>query len=337
MPSRMNPTPAGGPVLTRQGRAFPPVGVAGRQCHDAASVINVYRPAAARIDESTWAATEVFVRKVVSAVDYQSPASTLLAMKTVTTYAAWALHEGMVLDPEVLFTPDRVEHYCAVALTSASARSKATLRGVLRRVGRACTVKAPWRPEAPEYPTSHPLAPPYTTDQVAGFWAAAESQATSRRSRVLTCLLTLGLGAGLRSREIAHTTPETVTNHDDNLWTVRLPDRVVPVRTEHVAALRGLLAHTDPGTALIGHVNVNAKDPLEVPRRGIELPAYLPRLAVSRLRTTWAVTVLTGETRMSEFLRMAGTTSAKTLEVMADYVPVREDEAAYLRAGAGLS
>lgn len=330
-------TPEAPVVLARRGNSFPPVGVRGRACATAAEVIGAYRPAQSRVDDHTWAAINTLVRTVVTAVEYQSPASALLAMRTVTTYSAWAWHEGLALEPEVLFTPDRVEYYSAVALGRASERSRATFRGVLRRVGRACTVKAPWLPDAPQYATSHPLAPPYTHEQVAQFWAAAENQATVRRARVLTCLLTLGLGAGLRSREIAYTTPETVTSTDGVLWTVTLPDRVVPVRSAHVPALLALLDRTGPGAALIGRVNANAKDPLEVPRRGVELPTYLPRLTISRLRTTWAVTVLSGDTRMSEFLRMAGTTSAKTLEVMTQYVPVRESDGAYLRAGAGLS
>ena len=232
------------PVLTRRGRLFPPVGVAGRSCHTAAEVIDAYQPTPSLVPAAEWAHVAGFVRTVVATVGHDSPSSALLAMKAAARYTAWAHEQALPLDAEVLFTPERVEHYVAVALPALSVRSKATLRSALRRVGRACTRKAPWRPEEPEYTTSHPLAPPYTTDQVAGYWEAAGAQATARRSRVLTGLLALGLGAGLRSREIAYTTPERVTEHGHGLWTITLPDRVVPIRAEHVSSLCDLLAQT---------------------------------------------------------------------------------------------
>lgn len=56
---------------------------------------------------------------------------------------------------------------------------------------------------------------------------------------------------------------------------------------------------------------------------------------MSRLRTTWAVAVLSEDVRISEYLAMAGTTNAKSLEQMAKFVQIREDQVS-LRKAAGL-
>ncbi|MDO5619751.1 hypothetical protein [Kocuria sp.] len=78
------------------------------------------------------------------------------------------------------------------------------------------------------------------------------------------------------------------------------------------------------------------KDPLGKIRAGIELPSYLPSLHYARLRTTWMATILTQDVRISEFMAMAGTVSAKTLEAIAPYVPGRWDADVYLMKAANL-
>jgi len=56
----------------------------------------------------------------------------------------------------------------------------------------------------------------------------------------------------------------------------------------------------------------------------------------SRLRTTWMADVLAENLRISEFMRIAGTVSSKSLEVIASYVAQRIDRDEYLFSAAGL-
>ncbi|MCM3555597.1 hypothetical protein M3697_10830 [Janibacter melonis] len=316
----MQPSPA----LARHGHVFPAIGVRGQECRSAAEVITAYRPSRSRVDDSEWAAIGPMVRRVVSAVGYDSPATALLAMRSATGFAMWALTGDLPLEEERLFTPARVEQYAAVGMKGLSPRSRSTTRGALRRIGRAATSRAPWTAEAHVY-RGHVLAPPYTPEEIVGYWEAAGTQATERRSRVLTTVLTLGLGAGLRSREMVWVTPSALGRHDGGLVTINLPDRVVPVRAALAPTLLDLI-EDEPHRPVIGRVSAGARDPLERCRKGVELPARLPRLVVSRLRTTWAVDVLRSGLRLSEYLSIAGTTSAKTLEAMVPYIGVRDDE-----------
>lgn len=151
----------------------------------------------------------------------------------------------------------------------------------------------------------------------------------------MTTVLALGLGAGLRSREIVWVTPGAIHQRGTGLVTVDLPDRVVPLRTDIAPTVLELIADEDTDRPVIGRVSPGAKDPLERCRRGIELPTRLPRLVVSRLRTTWAVDVLRCGVRLSEYLAMAGTTSAKSLEAMSPHIGLRGDDTVW-REAAGL-
>lgn len=317
-------------VLARRGNSFPPIGVRGQACATATEVIHAYRPAKSRVDDRLWSVLGPVARHAATATGYASPSTALLGMRALTGFLMWAHTEELPLDLERLLTPARVEHYAATGMAGLSPRSRSTMRGALRRIGRAATSRAPWAAEEHTY-RGHVLAPPYTPAEVAGYWEAAQAQATERRGRVMTTVLTLGLGAGLRSREIVWVTPGAIRQRDSGLVTVDLPDRVVPVRSDVAPALLDLIG-ADADQPVIGRVSAGAKDPLERCRRGIELPARLPRLVVSRLRTTWAVAVLRSGVRLSEYLTMAGTTSAKTLEAMVPHIGVRDDDIVWREA-----
>lgn len=319
------------PILARQGNHFPPIGVRGLSCASAAEVIDAYRPTRSRADDGLWSVLRPLARKAATATDYESPATALLGMRALTGFLLWAHAEDLPLDLERLLTPFRVEQYATVGMSKLSPRSRSTMRGALRRIGRSATSRAPWVAEEHVY-RGHVLAPPYTPAEVAGYWEAAQAQATARRSRVLTTVLALGLGAGLRSREIVWVTPSAIRQRGAGLVTVDLPDRVVPLRSGIAHTLVDLIADDDANQPVIGRVNPGANDPLERCRRGIELPARLPRLVVSRLRTTWAVEVLQSGVRISEYLTIAGTTSAKTLEAMVPHVGVRDDDTVWREA-----
>lgn len=312
------------PILARRGNHYPPAGVGGRSCATATEVIETYRPARSRVDDPLWSVIGPVARQAATVTAYASPSTALFGMRALTSFLLWAHAEELPLDVERLLTPARVEQYAAVGMAGLSPRSRSTMRGALRRIGRAATSRAPWAAEAHVY-RGHVLAPPYTPEEIAGYWEAAVTQATDRRSRVLTAILTFGLGAGLRSREMVWVTPGALDRHDGGLVTINLPDRVVPIRATLAPTLMGLIEDGVDGP-LIGRVSAGARDPLERCRRGVELPARLPRLVVSRLRTTWAIEVLSSGLRLSEYLSIAGTTSAKTLEAMVPYIGMRTDE-----------
>lgn len=254
-------------------------------------------------------------------------------------FLSWALEQGQTLEAETVFTPDLVERFCVVSAKHLSRRTMGNYRSALRSVARANTRRAPWPPEPRPYTDHVHLAPPYTEDEIAAYWRVAEAQATEHRRRIMTTMLTLGLGAGLRVTELmAVTAAEHIRLHatDDRLWIVVLEDRTVPVLSRYVSSLRDLCLRY-PTEPLIGPHKTTSKDPLGVVRRRLEIPDYLPTLSMSRLRTTWMATVLQQpDIRISEFMLMAGTVSSKTLECIAPFIPYRAKDDEYLFKGAGL-
>lgn len=206
----------------------------------------------------------------------------------------------------------------------------------LRKVGRACTKKAPWRPLPKPYAANLTIQPPYTDREVDALWGAARAQLNDQRTRVAQTLLCLGLGAGLKPGEMLQVTAHHVGLHpqDERLVVVLLHDRTVPVLAEYAPTLMDLCRRY-PDAPLLGAHNPTTKDPLGKVRQNVEWPSWVT-FKPARLRTTWMVSVLTNGVRVSEFQRISGTASAKTLEAVAAFVPERLDNEEYLFTAAGL-
>lgn len=121
---------------------------------------------------------------------------------------------------------------------------------------------------------------------------------------------------------------------DPRLVVILLDDRVVPVRTQYVEELLALCRRFPEGP-LVGTHKATAKDPLEALRQGAQWTDWVA-FRPARLRTTWMADVLAQDVRVSEFMKMAGTVSSKSLEVIAPYVAQRIERDEYLVAAAGL-
>lgn len=299
-------------------------------------VFENYRPAPHNAAPEEWAATRQHVLTACRAADYPTVGSALTCIGVVARFYAWAHRYGMDMDPETLFAPSNVERYCTHDLTHLAESSQSNHRGYLRRVARAATQRAPW-PEPPhQYVDGKRIQPPYTPDEVEDLWDAACAQKTERRTRAAQTMLALGLGAGLKPHEIAAVTADDIRVHPENhrLMVVLLPDRHVPVLQPWVDPLQALARTYTDGT-LTGATSARTKDPLGVARQGIVWPRWIQFRPV-RLRTTWMASVLSQDVRMSEFMVMAGTVSAKSLEEVAPHVPGRWSGDEYLLKGAGL-
>lgn len=311
--------------------------LAGQRLTSPSEVLERYAPAPSMVTADEWAHVRAFVVGVVCAADYPSPWAALIAVRYTTRLVVWARGLDMPLDAEVVFGSDHVNRFVASELAHMSTSGRSSVRSYLRRVARAANRKDQGPRPQPTYPRDRPLARPYTASEVAGFWDAADAQATQKRTRVLTVMLSLGLGAGLKPREMLTLTSHDVRRHptDERLTAIFLPDRTVPVLGEYTQRLRELCTDHPVGP-LIGPHRDDVKDPLAVLRKGIEVPSFLPRLRAPQLRTTWMVSVLSRDVRISEFMAIAGTVSAKSLESVAPYVPGRWSGEEYLFKGAGL-
>lgn len=303
-----------------------------------AAVFEHYAPAKSRINADEWAALRPVAIAACTAADYSTPASALQCMSTVAHYLAWAHRQNLPLELEQVFHPDHVERFIAHIASGHSSETVATRRGYLRKVGRACTKKAPWPAPSRPYAANITLQPPYNEQEVNALWEAAHAQSNDQRTRVAQVLLCLGLGAGLKPGEMLQITAADHVRHhpgDPRLVVLLLENRIVPVLHEYTQALLDLCRRYPDGP-LIGAHNPKTKDPLGKVRDNVEWPTWL-EFKPARLRTTWMVSVLRHGTRISEFQQIAGTVSAKSLEAVAPYVPLRAEGEEYLFTAAGLN
>lgn len=302
-------------------------------------VLEHYQPHKDTVPLAQWRRIRPLAVQAVRAANYTSVHGAHFALKAVAQFLAWAEDGGVMLLPDVVFTPDLVERFCATRGKGLSDRTVANYRSSLRSAARAVTKTAPWPPLPKQYADHVHLAPPYTPTELAAFWDCARLQATPHRERVMTTMLALGLGSGLRVSEVLAVSASThIRLHpkDHRLCVVILEDRTVPVLTTYAPVVLDLCQRYPEGP-LIGPHKVNTKDPMGVVRKNLEIPASLPRLSMSRLRTTWMASVLMQpDIRISEFMVLAGTVSSRTLESIAPFIPYRTADDEYLFKGAGL-
>lgn len=294
-----------------------------------------YVPSPSTVPPEVWPVIRPLAHRAVAAADYESLWGAHFALRQTCRFLTWAHGQGVPMEAEQVFTPARVERFVGTIARTHSRRYLGNVRSSLRAVARAATTRAGW-PQDPRPYTDHVhLKPPYTQDELAGYWRAVDHQGTVKAKRVLRGMLVLGGGAGLSVAEaLTITAAEHVRTHpeDRRLVVLVLPDRTVPVLSSSVPALLALCKETPEGP-IIGATTAK-KDPLGMLRKGVRTPQWLPPLTMSRLRTTYLATLLRQDLRISEFLHIAGTVSSKTLECIAPYVPQRsEDEFLFKAVG----
>lgn len=298
---------------------------------DALEWLGSYRPAS--VDPALWATIQRFVWECVQRLQLdRERSSAWRVVRELARIAGWAVEQGLPLDVEMVLDPDTVERFITVGL--ADDRSRATYRGVLRRVGPALTRRAPWPPKAATV-AFRQVATPYRNAEVAQLRADANMQSTPARARAARALLALGLGAGLDGRWLARVTAADVTVGSGGLVLVRVGEpaaRTVPVLEEWEAEVADL-ANTAGADFLVGGRST-AKNRAGQLAASITIGNGHPRFSASRLRSTWLVTHLAMGTRLPELARAAGLQGATVLSDLLAYVPaLAKDEASVLLRG----
>ena len=272
-----------------------------------------------------------FARAVVAAAAPATRARANALLWAAARLAAFAVPLGLQPVPEVLLHPPVIERFAvgAPGLSPVARRSARTnLRFLARRV-----VPAVAPADAP-LPRERAKAP-YSAAEIAGFLALADAQpAVSRRMRAAG-LVCLGAGAGLAGADLrAARGTDVICRSGGVLIEVRgSRPRAVPVLARYHGRL--LAAAAFAGTGLV----TGGRDPA---RRNVTTPLTrslsggtgLPRLEVSRLRSTWLADCarLLG---LATFMHAAGITCSQRLgDLLASLEPAREQDAVRLLGAA---
>jgi hypothetical protein len=295
-----------------------------RHVHVPASLRN-YVPA--RVTAATWALVRAIVQESIAAAA-SSDSAAQRYRPHVAAFAGWAHGQGVACDLVSMFDLDLIERYIETGMPGAAEGSRSTRRAVLRRVARRAS------PALRDLPRPTPFAyrrirAPYTAGDVARYLRLAAQQPTPGRRQSVQAVLRLGLGCGLDGRDMSWVRGTDVHQATDGAVTVSVSGGTRP---RDVVALR---AHESPlidlaegggERLLIGGTSLGRHNVTSVALQRLIGDASLPRLVVTRLRSTWLVEHLRAGTPLMVLMPAAGLTTTRPLEDLLPFLPPAEDD-----------
>jgi len=284
---------------------------------DVASQICGYRPRLSPFRES-WSVLAEFVLRVVLALRPPTVQSARNSLVIVTRIAHWAHEEGLPLEEEEVFHPDRVDLFVSLQHISA-AKGVKDYRPRLRAIGRHVTKKAPW-PAVSERFSYRALSHPYTDHESELLYNDIACQYPIT-ARAVTVVHHLCLGAGAKSAEVPIVGADDLIKVD-GLWCLNLgigdASRLVVIEQEHVEPILEL-AGTYPEGPLV-HKRGDEVDLGDVLQRFRGGP-NTPQPSIRRYRSTWLLGHLARGTRLDVLAAAAGVRELSGLLGLLEHLP----------------
>lgn len=255
-----------------------------------------------------WTLAGPVVKTWVANMGFSTMKQSRLYLSAATSYAAWALTQGLDLDDKVLLTDQAINMFCAQ-----QGRRAKTLRSSLRRIARAngTFVTTP----GPRYSRAS-YKGPYSPEEIFALLAFANSHSSNHRSVSLKALVTLGAGCGLSRADLRPITATSFHLHDERLF-IAAESRCALVLPEYVE-LANEIAFARPEGQLLGR------------REGKDVTANIcgwtsnrsdvPRLSTDRLRATYVVTLIESEVSLLDVLTFTGVKKTDSLQSYLEFV-----------------
>lgn len=258
---------------------------------------------------------------VIESAEVAAPATAYTAHRLaviLTSYLRWAhLTKGYALSKTVLFHRKTINLYVQ-EMSDSGQRSQGTLRNYRAMLERVAEVVTPdlRTPRGPALNARENIRP-YTAKELQQLHWWLQGQNTSLRARRAAVLVSLGLGAGLKAREILALTFGQIT--DDDGMVVHLPDRNVPVLAEWEPMLRRLLRGRHSDESVFGRKATDGnRNAISAFTRDVN--SDVP-IRVDRMRATWIVHHLTAQTSMRALMTAAGVQKFENLAQLIVHVP----------------
>ena len=284
-------------------------------------IVEGYEPRQA--SDFVWERIEAFVKDAVRDVPNIDAAKASRYVSILTRHVQWTWQTcGYPLERAYVFAPavigESIEQTCA-GMTDASKR---TFRSNLRAMADALTDRGQQKSFLPPIPRTKASAP-YTAPEVARLRTWASSLSTQHRRVSMTTVLGLGLGAGLKSSEIAALEAgDVVVDEYGVLLAVRgEAPREVPMLTEWselIAALAGATMRRDQKLVLPRRQSAFNRHALN---NLIAQCAPPVPLTTHRMRATWIVGHLAAGIPATTLARAAGLASTDALRLYLPFIP----------------
>lgn len=273
------------------------------------------------VDEKAMA----FARTVVSAAEPAGPARARSLLWACSRLAAWGTAVGLEARPRVLLASSSIERFVVVGMAASSAAARRTTRTNLRFVAHRVVPELVGA-SPPPLARSRAKAP-YSSGEVAAYFALAATQPTPGRRSRLEGLLCLGLGAGLERGELRAVTGASVVVRSGGV-VVEVGGaraRAVPVLAPYQEMLLASARRAGSGN-ICGGTSPTAKNLTSNLLDHLAGGEDLERLDVGRLRGTWLATHL-ARLGLVGLLQGAGITCSQRLGDLATHLgPVSEED-----------
>jgi hypothetical protein len=264
-----------------------------------------------------WQRIEGFVRGVVAAVEPDLPYPTAAVLNAVAHHVDWCVSiAGLPLNRDALFRRDIIGAAVAVMPTSKTS-TQGRRRSLLFRVGEALGA-IPVAPPLPPLAAASPSAP-YTSPEIDDLWCWALGQ---REAHDLSAraLVSLGLGAGLPTRDICSVRAVDVLDGGEAVRVAGPIPRIIPVSDEWGTELALLACSVKDTGAPLFRPNVAWSKNIVTLFVTRSLNSGL-QPSTQRMRATWLVHHLAAGTPMQDLLSAAGLASMDALVRYQQFLP----------------
>lgn len=282
--------------------------------------------------DAQWEEILPFVESVLATV-LASPRSRSRhgLVNLVARYIAWGrFQRGYPLET-VVFRREAINHYVATVLADLAPKTRTGYRSMLHLVSDIVLPPNLVRPAGEVIPNTTDNAP-YTDADVTRLVAWANGQPTQNLRRNSNVILALGLGAGLRLREMNRVLIRDLTIDDDGVVIdVGGPakPRVVPVLAEWENVIIDAADGLKPDDYLFRPGRRTSKKMLDEATssflRRTKMQADVPN--PYRLRNTWVVRHLVHRVPLDVLSRASGINDAQSLMRFLPFVPECELDA----------
>lgn len=281
----------------------------GDGAEQAEAVINRFRPR--DIPSEVWDRIERDVRQWVRLAQPKGPYDAKALMNVVTQYVVWADVIGVPVDADRLFDPELIDRFIKEGVGHLAQGSQLNYRTQLWQVGNAVRGDSLF----PSRPLSLHGKPgtraPYTEDEIAYLrrWAAALPTEYLRRN--CQVVIALGLGAGLRSTEIARAVGADVLGEEEGLSisVIGTDARIVPVVEDWESEILAIAEEVGEAPMLLPHrQRIRRHDMTNLCDQAARVTlGDGPRLTPTRLRNSWIVDRLNAGVCILDVADAAGT------------------------------
>lgn len=289
-------------------------------------ILATWEPRADLLDPHLWPAVRDLARDIMRRSHFRGPENFTKALRSITVHLGWCYRQGYEMDIDsVLATSAINQHVTHMRLTykdSSVAKMRSQLTSIAKQV--SLSPDAPVKGQKIEHWS---VKPPYTEAEVRAILRRLDLLVDAKTRAALQTAVTLGLGAGLDTRDIADMTRAHISDLDDQGICVDVPGtrpRRVWLRHEYEDLLRTGIAGLTRNEPVLGRRM--HKDSVRDLYKSIQPIGDGPIIQQGRLRNTWIATLMMEPIALWTVLKAAGLTGARTLADIAQFITPVEDE-----------